>query len=211
MLSAAVIGALKYSKYQARHTLDIEFAPARPTIHFLEAMQKWFTLMDVSNCQQYIHCNNDDCRLFSDVDDPRLDWLEHAFVVYIKDLRDASRTENFFSKETCHALIFTTQTNVPCIHHLLTEKQFSLVLTHKMSSDPIKAMFGFFRCSAGCDDALDIRSTICSLKKILRTGIITSSGGSNVQSSASFTSKQLHTIQHACHTTAGTTDHILNI
>ncbi|KAH7985453.1 hypothetical protein HPB49_026411 [Dermacentor silvarum] len=93
LLSAAVIGALKYLKYQARHTLDIEFASAGPTIHFLEAMQKWFTLTDVSNCQQYIHCNNDDCRSFSDVDDPRLDWLEHAFVAYIEDLRDASRTE----------------------------------------------------------------------------------------------------------------------
>lgn len=159
---------------------------------------------------KYIHCNNDDCRSFSDVDDPRLNWLEHAFVVYIEDLRDASRTENFFSKETCHALIFTTQSNVACIRHLLTEKQFSFVLTRKMSSDPIKAMFGFLRRSAGCDDALDIRSTIRDLEKILRTGIIASSSGSNVQSSATSTSKQLHPIQQVHHTTAGTTDCILN-
>ncbi|KAH7959341.1 hypothetical protein HPB49_010466 [Dermacentor silvarum] len=115
--------------------------------------------MDVSNCQQYVHCNNIDCRSFTDVDDTRLDWLEHAFIAYVEDLRDASNAENFFSKETCHALLFTTQSNVACIRHLLTDKKFKFVLTRNMSSDPIEAMFGFFRRSAGCDDALDLRST----------------------------------------------------
>lgn len=82
-----------------------------------------------------------DCRPFTDVDDARLDWLEHAFIAYVEDLRDASKAENFFSKETCHALLFTTESNVACIRHLLTDRKFKFVLTRKMSGDPIEAMF----------------------------------------------------------------------
>lgn len=58
LLSAAIVGALKYFKDQAGQTSDAEFASAGPTIQFLEVMQRWFTLMDVSDCQQYVHCNN---------------------------------------------------------------------------------------------------------------------------------------------------------
>ncbi|KAH7952509.1 hypothetical protein HPB52_023844 [Rhipicephalus sanguineus] len=80
-----------------------------------------------------------------------------------------------------------------------------------MSSDPIEAMFGFLRRSAGCDDALDIRSTICSLEKMLKTGIIAASSGSNVQSSATFTSTQLLPIQQVrCTSTPTAADLILN-
>lgn len=62
-----------------------------------------FYLIDRSNCQQYVHCNNTDCCPFTDVGYARLDWLEHAFIAYVNDTRDASKAENFFSKETCHA------------------------------------------------------------------------------------------------------------
>lgn len=107
MLSAAVAGVIKYSKELAGHTPDV---------------------MDVRNCQQYIHCNNNECHPVIEVDDARLNWLEHAFIAYLEDLRDASRTENFFSKETCHALLFTTQSYVAFIRNLLTEKKSKSVL-----------------------------------------------------------------------------------
>ncbi|KAH9372161.1 hypothetical protein HPB48_009706 [Haemaphysalis longicornis] len=54
LLSAAVVGALKYFKEQAGHTTDGEFASAGPTIHFLEVMQKWFTLMDFRTTHRLI-------------------------------------------------------------------------------------------------------------------------------------------------------------
>lgn len=79
-----------------------------------------------------------------------------------------------------------------------------------MSSDPIEAMFGFLRRSAGCDDALDVRSTTCGLEKMLKTGIIAASSGSNVQSSATLTSTQLLPIQQARCTSTPTADRILN-
>ncbi|KAH6938436.1 hypothetical protein HPB50_009178 [Hyalomma asiaticum] len=64
--------------------------------------------MDVSNVPQHIHCNDEDPLSFSDTDDPRLDWLEGEFITYIEQLKTKSRPENFLSKETHHALLFTT-------------------------------------------------------------------------------------------------------
>ncbi|KAL1423488.1 hypothetical protein MTO96_000019 [Rhipicephalus appendiculatus] len=83
LFSVAVTAALSYLKDQAGHTCDLDFASAGPTIEFMKMMQKWFTLMDVSNFQQYIHCNNEDARPFTDVEDPRLEWLETVFLGYI--------------------------------------------------------------------------------------------------------------------------------
>lgn len=54
-------------------------------------MQKWFALMDVSNFQKYIHCNNEDSRPFTNVEDPRLEWLETVFLNYIEDLKITSK------------------------------------------------------------------------------------------------------------------------
>ncbi|KAH7968177.1 hypothetical protein HPB52_006428 [Rhipicephalus sanguineus] len=72
-------------------------------------------------------------------------------------------------------------------------------------------MFGFLRRTAGCDDALDVRSTICGLEKMLKTGIIAASSGSNVQSSATFTSTQLLPIQQVrCMSTPTAAHLILN-
>ncbi|KAH9365035.1 hypothetical protein HPB48_007960 [Haemaphysalis longicornis] len=198
LFCAAVTAALSYLKDQAGHTCDIEFATAGPTIHFMKMIQKWFTLMDVSNCQKHIHLNNADARQFTTADDERLEWLELVFLTYIEDLKDESLAENFFSKETYHALVFTTHSNVECIRFLLTDKMFKFVLTRKMSSDPIESMFGFLRRSSGCNDALDVKSAVHGLEKMLKTGIAASSSNSNVLSSSSFSSQKLVSAPQRC-------------
>ncbi|KAH9377307.1 hypothetical protein HPB48_013233 [Haemaphysalis longicornis] len=71
-------------------------------------MHKWFVLMDVSNCQQHIHQNNPDTKEFSHPDDPRLQWLELVFIEYIENLKETSSEDSFLTKETYHALVFTT-------------------------------------------------------------------------------------------------------
>ncbi|KAL1441843.1 hypothetical protein MTO96_008235 [Rhipicephalus appendiculatus] len=111
--------------------------------------------MDVSNCEQHIHQNNPDTRQFSDAEDPRLHWLELVFLEYIEMLKEASSPENFLTKETYHALVFTTVSNVQCIQFLLNECDFMFVLTRKFSSDPIESLFGFLRRTAGCNDVMD--------------------------------------------------------
>lgn len=66
------------------------------------------------------------------------------------------------------------------------KKKFIFVLTRKFSSDPIEAFFGFLRRTAGCNDAMDMRSVLCGVEKMLKTGIVSSSLRSNVNASASF-------------------------
>ncbi|CAN7975837.1 unnamed protein product [Ixodes persulcatus] len=192
--SDPVTAALSYLKNQAGHTCDAEFASVGPTVTFMKCVHKWFTIMDVSNCQQHIHLNNEDGRQFTDIDDARLDWLETVFLEYIQDLKNGSRPENFLSKEISHALVFTTKSNVECIRYLLTAKQFKFVLTRKLSSDPIESMFGFLRRSAGGNDALDVKSALYWLEKMLKSGIIAASRESNA-TSTSFFSNRLVSVQ----------------
>ncbi|KAH6920510.1 hypothetical protein HPB50_028500 [Hyalomma asiaticum] len=197
LFSLAVTAALCYLKDQAGHSCDADFASAGPTIEFMQMMQRWFTMMDISNCQKHIHCNNVDARQFTEADDPRLEWLEGAFLIYIEDLRNESAADSFLSKETYHALVFATKSNVQCVRHLLTTKKFSFVLTRKMSSDPIESMFGFLRRSSGSNDVLDVKSAMCGLEKMLKTGIVAASDQSNVQSSTSYVARQLLPTQHS--------------
>ncbi|KAL1466361.1 hypothetical protein MTO96_042785 [Rhipicephalus appendiculatus] len=210
LFSATVIAALKYLRDQAGHSCDMEFASVGPTVEFMEAIHKWFMCMDVSNLQQHIHRSDEDARQFSDTDDPRLEWLEGEFLFYIEQLKTKSRAENYLSKETHHALLFTTMSNVGCIRFLLSQKNFQFVLTRKFSSDPIESMLGFLRRSAGCNDALDVKSAVCGIEKMLKTGIIASTPQSNVRSSTSFSSAQLLPGHQTAPKTTGTAESVLN-
>lgn len=67
-----------------------------------------------------------------------------------------------------------------------------------MSSDPIEFMFGFLRRSSGCNDALDVKSAVHGLEKMLKTGIVASSSNSNVLSSSSFSSQKLVSAPQSC-------------
>ncbi|KAL1443477.1 hypothetical protein MTO96_045980 [Rhipicephalus appendiculatus] len=124
LFSPAVTAALKYMRDQAGHTCDFDFALAEPTITFMEIMHKWFSCMDVSNLQQHIHCNDENARHFDDIDDARVLWLEGNFLAYIEELKNQSTAQNFRSKETYHALVLSTKSNVQCIRYLLTEEHF---------------------------------------------------------------------------------------
>ncbi|KAL1483733.1 hypothetical protein MTO96_033007 [Rhipicephalus appendiculatus] len=213
LFSAVVTAALSYFKDQAGYTCDLDFASAGPTTEFMKMMQKWFTLMDVSNFQQYMPCNNEDAGLFVDVEDPRLEMLETIFLGHIEDLKNESSAGNFFSKETYHALVFETKSNVDCIRHLLTVKHFKFVLTRKMSSDPIESLFGFLRRSSrpACNDMLDVKSAVCGLEEMFKTGIVAASKESNVQIWTSFASRQLLPSQQSPTTNSGAANKILDM
>lgn len=105
-----------------------------------------------------------------------------------------SLLQNFLTKETYHALVLTTHSNIECIQYLLREREFGFVLTRKFSSDPLEALFAFLRRTAGCNDALDIRATLNGLEKMLKTGLIASSNQSNVASSSSYRTGTLVTV-----------------
>ncbi|KAH6926278.1 hypothetical protein HPB50_016221 [Hyalomma asiaticum] len=185
LFSPAVRAALSFMKDHAGHTCDAKFADAGPTVEFMKNMCRWFTLMDVSNCQQHIHHNHPDTKEFYDPEDSRLHWLELVFLEYIEDLKATSAPQNFITKETHHALVFTTVSNVQCIRFRL-HRGFKFALTRKFSSDPIESLFGTLRRRAGCNDMLDVRSALSGLEKMLKTGIVAASSTSNVHSSSSF-------------------------
>ncbi|KAH6933855.1 hypothetical protein HPB50_018610 [Hyalomma asiaticum] len=184
LFSPAVTAALSFMKDHAGHACDAKFADAGPTVEFMN-MCRWFTLMDVSNCQQHIHQNHPDTKELYDPEDSRLHWLELVFLEYIEDLKATSAPQNFLTKETHHALVFTTVSNVQCIRFLL-HRGFKFVLTRKFSSDPIGSLFGTLRRSAGSNDMMDVRSALSGLEKMLKTGIVAASSTSNVHSSSSF-------------------------
>ncbi|KAH9384664.1 hypothetical protein HPB48_026675 [Haemaphysalis longicornis] len=143
LFSPPVTAALQYLKDQAGHTYGLEFANVGPTVEFMQIMRKWFDFMDVSNTVQYLHTNDPDSPHFTYPDDERLTWLETTFLNYISSLKPEILAENYLSKETEHALVLTTTSNVLCIRFLLNDRAFKFVITRKFSSDPIKALFVF--------------------------------------------------------------------
>lgn len=61
-----------------------------------------------------------------------------------------------------------------CNRFLLKETKFVFVVTRKFSRDPIEALFGFLRRTAGCNDAMDM-SMICGIEKMMKMGIVSAS------------------------------------
>lgn len=75
LFSAPVTTALGCLQDQGGHTYDLEFASLGPTVTFIMTIQKWFTLKDMSNCQQHILVDIEDTQHYPDVNDERLKWL----------------------------------------------------------------------------------------------------------------------------------------
>lgn len=182
---------MKLLQEQAGHTSDITFADAGPTIEFMDTVHRWFVLMDVSNCVQHIHKNMPDCKQYESASDERLVWLMSSFLEYLEDLKRDCQPKQFLTKETYHALMLTTKSNVECTRYLLDVVSFKFVLTRKFSSDPIESFFGWIRRSAGSNDQTDVRSVLSGVEKALKTGIISASKTSNVVDSSSHGSDAL--------------------
>ncbi|KAH7942162.1 hypothetical protein HPB49_021344 [Dermacentor silvarum] len=72
-------------------------------------------------------------------------------------------------------------------------------------------MFGFLRRSSGCNDALDVKSAVCGIEKMLKTGIVASSAQSNVRSSTSFSSAQLLPVYQTPTKTTSTAEKALDV
>ncbi|XP_050032440.1 uncharacterized protein [Dermacentor andersoni] len=181
LMSPSVTAALEHLKDQAGHTCALSFSAAGPTITFMKNVYRWFVLHDVSNTTQHIRHNFSDGRQFDDSADPRLEWLEVTFPMYLETLKKRSgHAREFLTAETYEAILLTTYSTVACVRYLLTEEKFSFVLTRKFNSDPIESLFGSLRMSSGCNDMLDVRAALSGLEKLLKTGIAVSNAASNI-------------------------------
>lgn len=176
-----VIAALKFLKQNpSSHPNAPFFSNANSTILFMEYVQKWFLLHNISNRSQYINLNDTDRKHFFDVSDERLDWLENDFLPYIQNLHECSKKENevFLSAETFEALVMTSKSTIACIKYLL-ESGFHFVLTRNFTSDAIELFFSSLRQNSGGNDMLDSRSIIFSMNYILKTGILSTPSTGN--------------------------------
>lgn len=182
IFSPPVTAALEFlCQNSTRHPKAFQFKDAHATITYMKNIYKWFSIHDVSNRQQHATSRNENKKHFFSLDDERLSWLENDFLQYISSLKQAS-SENklqFLSKETYEALEFTTKSTVDCIKYLL-ECGYHYVLTRTFNSDNIESLFSCLRQMNGGNDVLDVRSTLLSIEKILKTGTMITSKHSNV-------------------------------
>ncbi|XP_075534018.1 uncharacterized protein LOC142567728 [Dermacentor variabilis] len=192
VFSPPVTVALKVLKEQAGHTADISFAGVGPTVQFMETVHRWFLLMDVSNCVWHIHQKLPDSKQYETADDICLTWLLTSFLEYLEEMKNKCTQKQFLSKETYHALVMTTKSNVECMKYLLETSKFKFVLTQKLSANPIESFFGWLRRSAGSNDQTDAQAVLSGIERVLKTGIISASKNSNVVDTTSHASGALH-------------------
>lgn len=147
--------------------------------------------LDGRNCTQHIHKNMPDSKQYESAADERLVWLTSSFLQYLEDLKRECQPKQFLTKETYHALVLTTKSNVECIRYLLEVASFKFVLTRKFSSDPVESFFGWLRRSAGSNDQTDAQAVLSGVEKALKTGIISVSKTSNVVDASSHASDGL--------------------
>ncbi|KAH7977952.1 hypothetical protein HPB49_004035 [Dermacentor silvarum] len=106
----------------------------------------------------------------SNTDDPRLLWLANEFTSYIEGIQENSkaRGKGGFTCETFEALRFTTKSTVETARFLL-RNGVNCVLTRKLNSDPIEAIFGRIRFMCGGNDMLDARAVTTALDHIIKS------------------------------------------
>lgn len=175
----ATINFMKSNHGRIRTSLD--FSDAGPTINFMECMHKFFTLHDVSDRRQYLRQNNPDNMHFYSPMDERLQWLQEHFSTYIENVQRESKRANLkgLTKETTEALLFTVNSTVQCVTHLL-QHGFFYVLTRRFSSDPVEALFSAIRMGGGTNDMTDARTAASAIKRILKSGLIIASKDANI-------------------------------
>jgi hypothetical protein len=140
IFSPAIIAALKY--LAAYNNSSFDFSEAHATIEYIENMNQFFKVHDVSDRVQHFKQLDPQCAPYTDMTDERLTWLSETFPKYIEDIQNTSAKKKMkgLTKETAHALIFTSHSTSACIKYLLTETNFYFVLTRAFNSDAIESV-----------------------------------------------------------------------
>ena len=164
------------------------FENVGPTVDFMKTIHRWISIHDISSSKEHMRKILPDKKPFYKADDERLTFLEVDIPLLlktwdkeVKTLVDAipakeikKRKEEklkFLTKETYHAIIFTSQSTVECVRYLLQNIGFHFVLTRRFSSDNIEELFGALRQMIGGNFKGDAVSLAQAFEKILRTGI----------------------------------------
>lgn len=165
IFSPQVCAALEHLEENSRNDPALSaFRRASSTVHFMRTMKDWFDMHDTS------FGGTGQKAPIADVDDGRLLWLENDFTCYVKKVQASSVAsgKGAFTDETFEALLFTTKSTVETTRYLLTQG-INYVLTRKLNSDPIEAVFGRVRYMCGGNDMLDARAVTAALDQIVKS------------------------------------------
>lgn len=165
IFSPQVCAALEHLEENSRNDPALSaFRRASSTVHFMRTMKDWFDMHDTS------FGGTGQKAPIADVDDGRLLWLENDFTCYVKKVQASSVASGngAFTGETFQALLFTTKSTVETTRYLLTQG-INYVLTRKLNSDPIEAVFGRVRYMCGGNDMLDARAVTAALDQIVKS------------------------------------------
>jgi hypothetical protein len=177
IFSPAVSSSLKFLQ-ENKHP---QFQNVNGKIKYIETLYNFFQIHNVSSRNYYIRSLNSAVAPYIDISDERLHWLNVTFPNYIEDIQNSSFSAGLqgLTKETAHALIFTSRSTFLCVKFLLQQSGFYYVLTRSFSSDAVEGMFSHVRLRGGSNDAIDARTAEYALRQILRCGIVKASKSSN--------------------------------
>lgn len=119
VFSSEVINTLNYLRLNPEcHPKAAVFQDSGATIQFMDMIRTWYNFHDISRW-----CREPDMRPFTDVDDPRLLWLEVDFLCYLEELKITcrERKHQFLTKETYEATLITTRSTVGVVGYLLDD------------------------------------------------------------------------------------------
>ena len=167
IFSPEMIGAIK-----SQHEQGVPgFEDIHETVQFMELVEKWWHIMDVSNTTQGTQQGLPDKLVFYLSDDDRLSWLEETFLPFLEEWKRQSHDQQFLSRETYEAIVLTTKCTIAIIRYLLDVKMFEFVLTRPFQSDKVEIFFSSVRQLNSSLYNVDAKGAVFAAEKMLRTNI----------------------------------------
>jgi DNA transposase THAP9 len=131
----------------------------KSTVEFIRIINKWFDIVNVKDLFEARNARNPDVAPFTDVNDPRLKWLEHDFLEYLNNWKTAvdNRPGNFTGQQK-NKMILSVQTilgfkitcqAIPEIVRIVLAAGAPFVLTNHLNQDPLEQLFGHCRHKGG--------------------------------------------------------------
>lgn len=148
------------------------------TVEFIRMMNKWFDIMNVRSLYEGQHSRNPNLEPFKDVNDPRLQWLQTDFLVYLTEWKDAVEGRpNTFTKKQKQMMQLSLQTikgfQITCnsvaeIVRIVLASGAEFVLTNHLNQDPLEQLFGHCRHKGGSNSNPNIADA-CQALNTIRT------------------------------------------
>jgi hypothetical protein len=187
IFSPQVTAAINYlDKYENQ-----DFSDTGETVKFMEMMYSFFKIHDVNDRTQHIRQLDKSAAPYININDDRLQWMLETLPAYVNSIQECSKQNKMsgLTKETAEALKFTTKSTAECIKYLLEETGFFYVLTKTFSSDAVESMFSNIRLGGGSQDVTDARAAHFAIKRIIQSGLVTTSESANVYTDCSHISR----------------------